>query len=644
MKISHLTVANWRNFSGIELAIPADSPVVCLVGENGTGKSNLLELIAAVAVEVGISPGIELYRGNPLQEPHELTLTVSVGGNLNDLFAGTKNLDWATQQKLTWNGSLLVKSQCDQSGKTTTTIEAGGCDPAHAKALATRIRDVLRARKTIHHLFLDADRSYPPVAIENHEYAAVVQRDWDSDQWKRMRAVQPTRTLYKEWIEYFVATESQAATRHTQEERRAVTQSLSRPPFVDHFKPFKDSLVKVLPHLKFEGVDMIHRTLNFDTAGLPLKFTQLSGGEREIAFLIGQIERFQLRDGLLLIDEPELHLNPDLIRIWIAFLRDTVTDGQFWIATHSLEAVEVAGRSSSFVLQRKSGTRRVERADALQDRPMLSALTAALGSPGFSISRRRFTFIEGERGLGERERFHKLLGEPEVNRFMEAGGCRDVTRKVAAVKELAAEADETVRVGGILDRDFREPKELQRFSQEPGIVVLPCHEIENFFLHPATLESIAFDHGVSTPAECLIVEAADKFAGGWVQQRAFARLGDRVVWHLNFKIVAWTHDWKKIAADKNAFVAAVVASAHSTEDKVLIEGELNAAIAAYEKDRATSEFWKKCMGKQALTPVASTLGLVGADFLEQAVTQKWLHGRVPTPVELDDLRKKVSAI
>ena len=617
---------------------------MCLVGENGTGKSNILELIAAIAATIGISPGIALYRGNPLSEPHDLTLTISVGGSLDDLFAETEHSVWATSLNLTWNGFLSVKSHCSQNGSPKTTVEAGGCDPAQAKNLAGRLINTFQARKTIHHLFLDADRSYPPVSIENHEYAEVLQRDWDSDQWKRRRAHLPTRTLYKEWIEYFIATESQQATRHIQEERRASTQNSPRPPFVDHFNPFKGSLAKVLPHLKFEGVDTTQRTLNFDTAGVPLKFTQLSGGEREIAFLVGQIERFQLREGLLLIDEPELHLNPDLIRIWIAFLRDTVTNGQFWIATHSLEAVEVAGKSSSFVLQRKSGTRRVERVDPLEKLPMLAVLTSALGSPGFSISRRRFLFIEGERGLGERERFHKLLGDPDVNRFMEAGGCRDVTRKVSAVRELANEADNPIRVGGIIDRDFRRPKELQTLAQEAGIVVLPCHEIENFFLHPATLESIAFDHAVSVSSESLIVEAADKFAGGWIQQRAFARLGDKVSWNPNFKSVAWTYDWTKITEDKAAFVAAVVVSANSPSDAALIENELNDAIATYENDRTSPDFWKKCMGKQAMTPVASKLGLAGADFLEQAVIQKWIHGRVPLPIELEELRTKVAAI
>jgi hypothetical protein len=145
----------------------------------------------------------------------------------------------------------------------------------------------------------------------------------------------------------------------------------------------------------------------------------LSGGEREIAFLIGQIERFKLRTGLLLLDEPELHLNPDLIRTWVAFLRDTINEGQVWISTHSIEAVEVTGTESTFVLERDGNTRLVNSARPLKDRPVVSVLSAALGSPGFAIINLRFAFIEGDRALNERERFHNICGNAPENRFIE---------------------------------------------------------------------------------------------------------------------------------------------------------------------------------------------------------------------------------
>ena len=208
-----------------------------------------------------------------------------------------------------------------------------------------------------------------------------------------------TTMLYDEWLKYFLAQENQAGTRLIKEIRRARQGSGPEPIFVDHFAGYKESLHKVLPHVVFTGVDPKTRTLLFDTAGLELSFNQLSGGEREIAFLIGQIDRFGLRKGLFLLDEPELHLNADLIRSWVGYLTGTVETGQIWLATHSLEAVEAAGQQATFVLERNETTRKVESLARLDTRPVLSALSRAVGTPAFSISQLLFIFVEGEESV-----------------------------------------------------------------------------------------------------------------------------------------------------------------------------------------------------------------------------------------------------
>ena len=75
MQIQSLTVGSWRNLEGIHIDVPLDAPLICLVGENGTGKSNLLELLSAVAARLGLSPGVQNNRGDPLGEPHDIAAT-----------------------------------------------------------------------------------------------------------------------------------------------------------------------------------------------------------------------------------------------------------------------------------------------------------------------------------------------------------------------------------------------------------------------------------------------------------------------------------------------------------------------------------------------------------------------------------------
>jgi hypothetical protein len=196
----------------------------------------------------------------------------------------------------------------------------------------------------------------------------------------------------------------------------------------------------------------------FDSSGVHLPFAELSDGEREIAFLVGQIERFKLRRGLLLIDEPELHLNPDLLRTWLQFARNTIIDGQVWVATHSIEAAEVAAPRNTYVLERDPESGKSTATQSLSGKPVLLALSAAVGSPAFAIHKRRFIYIEGEPLGQERQRFYDLVGDLDANRFLGGGGCRDVIRMVGELKLLAAE-DEQIQLGGVIDRDLRTDEE-----------------------------------------------------------------------------------------------------------------------------------------------------------------------------------------
>lgn len=113
----------------------------------------------------------------------------------------------------------------------------------------------LTQREATHHLYLDSDRAYPPLEIHNAHYAEALQRQWNSRDWRKNRAYMPTRFLYDDWVKYFHALESQQATQYVEAIRSARELGQPQPEFADPFVEFKASVEKVLPHLKFRGVD-----------------------------------------------------------------------------------------------------------------------------------------------------------------------------------------------------------------------------------------------------------------------------------------------------------------------------------------------------------------------------------------------------
>lgn len=192
----------------------------------------------------------------------------------------------------------------------------------------------------------------------------------------------------------------------------------------------------------------------------------------------------ELRQGLFLIDEPELHLNADLIRTWVGYLLTTVQEGQIWLATHSLEAVEAAGQQATFVLERGGENKKVDRIARLNERPVLAALSRSVGTPAFSISQLLFVYIEGEDGIGEREHYQKLSALGQKVRFIEAGAGTEVSRRVTVIKSLASGVETGIRITSIVDRDYKSQSDIAAL-EKLGVFVLPVHEAENFHLHPA---------------------------------------------------------------------------------------------------------------------------------------------------------------
>ena len=645
MRIRNIKISQWRNFENIELQLDGGTRLVCIVGANGTGKSHLLELIAACAHRLGLSQGVEIPRGDPFRDPHDFWLQFYLAEGTSD------SIDLNLQQHAAfaeWDRTLSISSCNGPEEDHSITINAGGIKSANTNVeFAQYVIRELQNSKAVHFLSLDADRAYPKKNINVNEVARAYEIDWKGVEYTKGRSFKTTTTLYDEWLKYFLAQENQSGTRLIKETRQARQRGDKDPIFEDHFLGYKEALNSVLPHVLFTGVNSKKRTLLFDTAGLELSFDQLSGGEREIAFLIGQIDRFGLRKGLFLLDEPELHLNADLIRSWIAYLTGTVQTGQIWLATHSLEAVEAAGQQATFVLERNEESRKVDSLARLDTRPVLSALSRAVGTPAFSIAQLLFVFVEGDEGVGERERFRKLACLSQNARFMECGSCNDVLRRVATIKSLAKESEIDIRIGGVVDRDFRSCVEAKAINKD-GVYVLPVHEVENFFLHPLTLQTLLEQNGhPELVSGDLIRNASDIRAGSWIFQHAMARLDATGLPEIPTftKNLAKSVTWADIEDDQDTAIQKIITSADFSADGICkFQKLLRISIAAYTQKRAKDTLWKVCEGKQVLNDVARKCGYAGTPNLVSASFVAWDRPDVKIPAELTQFRDYLRAL
>ena len=639
MRIRNIRIKRWRNFENIELQLNHDTGLVCIVGANGTGKSHLLELIATCVHRLGLSKGVEIPRGDPFSDLHEFCLQFYLTEDIGDYIDSKLQQNTAFSE---WDRTLTLNSVNDPVKGCRKTITAGGItNTDESESYARYVVEQLQQSNAVHFLSLDADRTYPKKNLNVNQVAEAYEIDWEGVEYTKGRSYRTTTTLYDEWIKYFLAQENQSGTRLIKETRRARQHGGEDPVFKDHFLEYKEALISVLPHLVFTGVDSRRRTLLFDTTGLELSFDQLSGGEREIAFLIGQIDRFGLRQGIFLLDEPELHLNTDLIRSWVAYLTNSVQTGQIWLATHSLEAVEAAGQQATFVLERNAVSQKVDNISRLDKRPVISALSRAVGTPAFSISQLIFVFIEGEESIGERERFRKLAGLSQDIRFMECGSCNEVLRRVDMIKSLSKEAEVEIRIGGMVDRDFRSCSKANSMSDD-SIFVLPVHEVENFFLHPSTLQFLLEQNGKSELiAADLIRDTSDKRAGSWIFQNAMATNNAKELRKIysHVKEQAKSLSWVEIGDNQDAAIKKIIDSTDFSNDEIKkFQNLLKISIATYKRNRTQDALWKICEGKQVINDVACKCGYAGMRALELASFVAWNRPDVQISVELSKFR------
>jgi len=380
----------------------------------------------------------------------------------------------------------------------------------------------------------------------------------------------------------------------------------------DVYKALRTLTQFILPHLKFARIDFtneddircVWERKDGDTF-VEVDIDQLSSGEKAVIVLflplleeqleagLRELEAFQggvvtvpeqVVDRVVLIDEPEQHLHPDLQAKILTYMRRTTeeTRTQFIVTTHSPTILDQAFDTELFVLAEPDPEDPVRNQlkQIATNAERLEALKQLAGSAYFLTTGRVIVCIEGERDADPETPTDARLLEILYPRaaavtLVPTTGKGNVIVTVQRLREHLPEETFRIRVRGLIDAD--------QAGAVAGVEQLPVCMIENLLLDPVSLHGYLVAIGVETFPMPDDVDAELRRIAGTMREKEITLRLRRSLKPVTIRLGGATME--ELKASRTAHLATVQAMLPA--DAVLEQrvNEVTAAVDAIITDR-----------------------------------------------------------
>ena len=416
----------------------------------------------------------------------------------------------------------------------------------------------------------------------------------------------------------------------------------------------KELFRRFFPGKEFEGVRANERDeLEFSVTlsdGQKHDINDLSSGEKEILFGYLRLRNSSQRNSIILLDEPELHLNPKLIRGLPQFYQKHVGEdlnNQIWTVTHSdaflREALGHVGvrvyhmREAVFGLQDGNQVKEIGQGEEEE------AIFELIGDIAAYRAGGKIVIFEGENSEFDKRMAGTLFPEHERRMNFISGGNKATVRRLHEALEKGTEYDASL-VFSIVDRDDQE----QTGDEARGRFIWDVYHIENYLLEPdviyqvlvnMSLQDTGFEDG--TEIEQALRSIAKEQIDGLVEHSVRARAREVIGKEIRLKGGETQSDPAKRVSDQarasiEKLSAAMTEALSEAELKKVAETRKAALEAAVVSDRWKSEF----RGRDLLKRFADqyTNG-VRYEVLRDMIVRAMADGGVRPPGMLQVLEK-----
>ncbi len=466
MRIAALKIENFRNIRYLEMTnIPN---IVVLAGANGCGKSSVLDAIVFAKEATGAYWSVP---GDPKQinvgaDHAEITLKIE-----------TSDLERAYIQR-------CYNTVLGESSTVTVRLDrqSGASVPLREPGLHELFRTYARAQSPEIGVveYLPSRRILTPKTVD-----ALSPQFLDEARWKET-ALFSSRSRFDDIKEYLAGIAFRAA----QKAEHMVWddgQTLSKENYPDEFGEIKRVFARFFAPMQFQAVRISDNPFRYviSTPSGEIDIDDLSDGEKSVFTIAFDILRRNLRNSIILFDEPELHLHADLARRFVEILPTLREGNQFWFTTHSAEILRSVEPGSVYRIAKYSEPGVSQARQVFSDDDMRHTLADLVGEVGLVTLNKKIVFLEGSGQEIDRYILETLYAQQlDRMQFVSCGSVKQNSRISAKVLELLNQAAEFNFFYAIRDRDFMTDEERSKVESSGNgrLWVWPVYHIENFLL------------------------------------------------------------------------------------------------------------------------------------------------------------------
>ncbi len=397
MRILNFRIENFRNLRLAECSTIPDFMVIC--GGNGCGKTALLEALMTAKEYAGAY-------GNFSFDPKAVAANAS-----KTKIAMT--LEFTEEERKFISDKYGDK--CPEKDEITIEIDKGGGGRATKRSNSTHRLLSYYSRALGSPGFFDYINAYR----------------------------QPKKSQLKTWDASYLSDDYAKQTLAGSEEKFRFTkqylaslrmgdlQELDRsnrvgtPIFKDSLRDIREFFNSFFAPMQFRDVFIDKSPFEFvvSTPSGDIDIDDLSSGEKEVLNIFIRFHQLKPKGAIILFDEADAHLHPDLERRYLEVLRKLGKGNQMLLTTHSPEMMIAAGTECLYTVLKEppqGGGNQLVR--VTENEHLHSVLAELMGSRGIVSFNQRIVFIEGEDASADREIYEAAYPPSKYNiSFVPAG-------------------------------------------------------------------------------------------------------------------------------------------------------------------------------------------------------------------------------